>query len=116
MERQETTWKSRLNDIVLKPFIMLAMEPMLFFLCLYMSFVYGVVYLLFEAYPFVFVRNHGFNEGENGLAFLGMLTGGVICVIFYMTVTEPRYLRHAAKIAPAMPDPEKRLELTVLTS
>lgn len=58
-----------------------AQEPMLLAVTLYMSFVYGVVYLLFEAYPFVFVYNHGFNSGENGLAFLGFFTGGFLCVI-----------------------------------
>ena len=35
---------------------MLVQEPMLLAITLYMSFVYGVVYLLFEAFPFVFVR------------------------------------------------------------
>ena len=32
-----------------------------------------------------------------------------------MTVIEPRYLRHAAKMAPAMPNPEKRLELCIIS-
>lgn len=35
---------------------MLVREPMLLAITLYMSFVYGVVYLLFEAFPFVFVN------------------------------------------------------------
>jgi hypothetical protein len=48
---------------------------------LYMSFVYGLVYLLFEAYPFVFVINHGFNAGENGLTFLGFFGGGALAVL-----------------------------------
>ena len=34
---------------------MLVQEPMLLAVTLYMSFVYGLVYLLFEAFPFVFV-------------------------------------------------------------
>lgn len=57
VERAETNFKQRLNDILLKPFIMLALEPMLLAVTLYMSFVYGLVYLLFEAFPFVFVIN-----------------------------------------------------------
>ena len=60
---------------------MLFQEPMLMAVTVYMSFVYGVVYLLFEAYPFVFERNHGFNSGENGLAFLGFFGGGFAAVI-----------------------------------
>ena len=57
---------------------------MLLAVTLYMSFVYGVVYLLFEAYPYVFIKNHGFNTGENGLAFLGFFGGGFSCVILYV--------------------------------
>lgn len=53
VERQDHSLKARLNDILCKPFIILALEPMLQAVTLYMSFVYGVVYLLFEAYPFV---------------------------------------------------------------
>lgn len=76
---------------------MLLQEPMLLAITVYMSFVYGVVYLLFEALPFVFIQVsrlghdgrlghslisqvHGFNEGENGLAFLALPLGGAICV------------------------------------
>jgi hypothetical protein len=65
---------------------------------LYMSYIYGIVYLLvsplsaasidtnvqFEAFPFVFVENHGFNVGENGLCFLGFFMGGVLCVLLYV--------------------------------
>ena len=58
-----------------------AETPFVLATTLYMSFVYGVVYLLFEAYPFVFIENHGFNTGEEGLAFLGFFGGGFACVI-----------------------------------
>ena len=54
---------------------------MLLSVTLYMSFIYGVVYLLFEAFPFVFEKNHGFNTGEEGLAFLGFFFGGCLCVL-----------------------------------
>ena len=57
---------------------------MLLAVTLYMSFVYGLVYLLFEAYPFVFIINHGFNTGEEGLAFLGFFLGGLTSVILYV--------------------------------
>jgi multidrug resistance protein len=115
IERRPRDIKTRLKDILLKPFIMLALEPMLMAVTLYMSFVYGIVYLLFEAYPFVFVKNHGFNAGENGLAFLGFFTGGVLATIFFMTVIERRYQAHARRIAPDPVPPEKRLEMCAVT-
>ncbi|ORY35819.1 major facilitator superfamily domain-containing protein [Naematelia encephala] len=115
LEKADHAFKARLNAILFKPFIMLALEPMLLACTLYMSFVYGVVYLLFEAFPFVFERNHGFNSGEDGLAFLGLLSGGVLSVVFFMTVIEPRFQRHAAKLSPQPPRPEKRLEMCVIS-
>jgi hypothetical protein len=84
----------------------------------------------FEAFPFVFVENHGFNVGENGLCFLGFFMGGVICVLLYaspifqpliklmdrfITIIEPRYLKYAHKLAPQQPQPEKRLELCIIS-
>jgi len=116
VERRTLSLKGRLNDIVLKPFIMLALEPMLMAVTLYMAFIYGVVYLLFEAYPFVFVKNHHFNSGENGLAFLGFFLGGLLCTIFYMLVIDARYQKHAKAIAPQPVAPEKRLELCIVCS
>ncbi|ODN83577.1 hypothetical protein L202_01692 [Cryptococcus amylolentus CBS 6039] len=114
LEKNDTSFKGRVNDILLKPFIILAKEPMLQAVTLYMSFVYGVVYLLFEAFPFVFVQIHGFNMGENGLTFLGFFLGGVIAVILFITVFEPRYQKAARKRAPAPPTPETRLEFCVI--
>ncbi|KAL1405775.1 hypothetical protein Q8F55_007448 [Vanrija albida] len=111
IERQEVTIKERVNDILFKPFIMLAQEPILLLITIYMAFVYGVVYLLFEAFPFVFIKVHHFNTGENGLAFLGFFTGGALCTIFYIVVIDARYRKYLASIAPTPPAPEKRLEL-----
>ncbi|KAK8854610.1 hypothetical protein IAR55_003349 [Kwoniella newhampshirensis] len=115
LERSNTSFKARCNDILLKPFVILALEPMLQAVTLYMGFVYGIVYLLFEAYPFVFVRNHGFNTGEEGLAFLGFFAGGVTSVLLFLTIIEPRYQRYCKRIAPAAPKPERRLELCVIS-
>ncbi|WWC63519.1 uncharacterized protein I303_106122 [Kwoniella dejecticola CBS 10117] len=115
LERADHRWQARLYDILAKPFVILALEPMLLAVTMYMSFVYGVVYLLFEAYPFVFVYNHGFNALQNGLCFLGFFTGGVICVVLFMTIIEPRFQRYAKRVAPLPPAPEKRLELCVIS-
>lgn len=82
-----------LRSTLAKPFIMLAQEPMLLALTIYMAFVYGVLYLLFEAYPIVFQQGHGFNAGISGLMFLAFFLGGVVAVIIFMTVFNPRYAR-----------------------
>lgn len=116
VEKIEFTLKQRLDDILLKPFIMLAKEPMLMAVTLYMSFVYGLIYLLFEAYPFVFIKVYHFNAGENGLAFLGFFMGGVVTTVVYMVFIDPRYKAQAKRVAPQPVPPEKRLELCLFTS
>jgi hypothetical protein len=98
VEKLDQSFKSRVHNILFKPFIMVAHEPMLAAIILYQSVVYGIMYLLvstilksrsselsltaqFPAFPFVFVVNHGFNPGQNGLVFLAIFAGGTICTI-----------------------------------
>lgn len=45
----------------------------------YVALIYGILYIWFEAFPIVFQEIHGFNAGESGCAFLGILTS--TCVI-----------------------------------
>jgi hypothetical protein len=48
---------------------------------LYIALIYGILYIWFEAFPIVFELKHGFNPGENGLAFLGILVGSTCIAI-----------------------------------
>lgn len=48
---------------------------------LYIALIYGILYIWFEAFPIVFELKRGFNPGENGLAFLGILIGAVCIAI-----------------------------------
>lgn len=70
------------------------------------SFVYGLVYLLFEAIPIVFIGGHGLNYGEAGLVFLALLFGGVISVLIYIFVINPDYKRihHSLEGRPVPPE------------
>lgn len=44
---------------------------------IHISLIYGILYIFFEAFPIVFGEKHGFNLGEVGLSFLGILVGAV---------------------------------------
>jgi MFS family permease len=65
----------RVEVTLAKPFIILFREPMLIAMVTYMSFVYGCLYISFEAYPIVFTQGHHFNAGITGLMFLPLLGG-----------------------------------------
>lgn len=85
--------KHLLHDTLLFPFVMLIQEPILLAIGLYLSFVYGVIYLLFGAYPIIFEEIHGFNQLIGGIMFIPLFLGGVAGVIFYIIVFNPRYVR-----------------------
>ncbi|KIY53422.1 MFS general substrate transporter [Fistulina hepatica ATCC 64428] len=115
-ERNKLKFTKRLEGILARPFRMLLCEPMLLAVTVYMSFVYGCLYLLFEAYPIVFTEGHGLNEGASGLMFLPIVLGGVTSVTLYILLINPRYERESERLAPLPVPPEFRLEITVIAS
>ena len=101
---------SLFKKTIAKPFIMIVQEPMLAVLTLYVSFIYGLIYLLFEAIPIVFVETHGLNAGEAGCVFLALLFGCVCGCAFYMLWYNKKYVRMHHAMAPKLVPPEVRLE------
>ena len=55
--------------------ITLNLEPIVFLLNLYIALIYGLLYIWFESFPIVFVGIYGFDLGQEGLAFVGILVG-----------------------------------------
>jgi DHA1 family multidrug resistance protein-like MFS transporter len=51
-DENKLTMKNVINVYLLRPFIMFSQEPILALITAYMSFLYGIVYLLFEAVSF----------------------------------------------------------------
>ncbi|CAA7259940.1 unnamed protein product [Cyclocybe aegerita] len=114
IEREQTNLVERLEYVVIRPFVILFHEPMLIALTLYMSFVYGCLYLLFTAYPIVFTQAHGFNAGISGLMFLPIPIGGAIAVVLYVLYYNPKYEEEARRCEPRPVPPEFRLEMVFI--
>jgi DHA1 family multidrug resistance protein-like MFS transporter len=68
-------------EALVRPFQLCFLEPIVFLLNLYISLIYGILYIWFEAFPIIFEEIHGFNSGQNGLAFLGILVGTIVLAI-----------------------------------
>jgi len=112
----KVTMKETLHDTVLKPFIMLVQEPMLLIMCLYLGFVYGIVYLLFEALPIVFQQNHTLNALEGGIVFVALPVGGTLAVLLYAFYFNKVYMKkHRARKGKMVP-PEERLKPLMLAA
>lgn len=91
---------------------MIVQEPILALLTAYMSYLYGVIYLLFQAYPISFHEERGWSLGVSSLPFVSFIVGIAMGtgVMAYSTATNFKraYLLHGA------PVPEERLPPMIL--
>ncbi|KAF9893610.1 hypothetical protein FE257_010922 [Aspergillus nanangensis] len=78
----EVDFRELVHNNFTRPLRMLVTEPIIGLVSLYMSFVYGLVYALLVAYPYVFENVYGMNAGEAGLTFIGLIIGVVLAVAF----------------------------------
>ncbi|KAJ4336711.1 hypothetical protein N0V95_008549 [Ascochyta clinopodiicola] len=96
-----------------RPIHMLVTEPVVFFLSLYTAFAFGVLFLLFAAFPYIFTRPpYSFTVSQSGLTFLaiglGVLIGGATGLLIDHRMYQPQHraaLARGEKNAP----PEHRL-------
>lgn len=106
-DQQKLTLNTVVNVYLLRPFVMLVEEPILALVTAYMSFLYGIVYLLFEAFPVSFHEERGWSLGISQLPFGAFIVGIVMGagVIAYSTATNftRSFKKHGKSI------PEERL-------
>lgn len=102
----------------IRPFQLLALEPMCLNLCVISSLLLGILYLFFGAFPLVFRTNHGMTQAQAGLTFLGLLVG-----MLFGIATDPlwraqyrRMVRRAEQAGgeKGATEPEYRLPPTIL--
>ncbi|KAJ6125718.1 hypothetical protein N7523_003338 [Penicillium sp. IBT 18751x] len=93
IERGPVPMSRTLKTALSRPWILLFREPIVLLFSIYMSIIYGTLYMLFAAYPIVFQEVRGWSEGVGGLAFLGILVGMVLAVAY----TFPENMRYAKK-------------------
>ncbi|EKV11955.1 MFS multidrug transporter, putative [Penicillium digitatum] len=82
-----------LRTALSRPWILLFCEPIVLLFSIYMAIIYGTLYMLFAAYPIVFQDIRGWGEGIGGLAFLGILVGMIMAVMYKF----PENFRYAKK-------------------
>lgn len=89
---------------LVRPFVMISQEPILALVTAYMSFIYGVLYLLFEAYPVSFQEERGWNAGVGSLPFLPFLVGIAIGAGGIAYSTRTNFTRAFVKHGKAIPE------------
>ncbi|KAL9572933.1 hypothetical protein ACKAV7_002618 [Fusarium commune] len=63
-----------------QPFTLLTSEPILWFMDIWISLIYAILYLCFVAYPIVFSQHRGWDAGMSGLAFVGIGVGTMLAI------------------------------------
>ncbi|KAK3668312.1 hypothetical protein LTR22_000997, partial [Elasticomyces elasticus] len=104
IEKMDRSVLTTVSWSIVRPFQLLVFEPMCLNLC--------ILYLFFGAFPLVFGNNHGFQQWQTGLSFLGIFVGTVIGIC-----SDVLWRRHYAKLVRNNNDvsePEFRLPPTVV--
>jgi len=75
----QITVAERFKVAALRPMKLLIFTPIVSLMSLYIAVTYGILYLLFTTFSFVYAQQYGFDEGASGTTFLpagiGMMLG-----------------------------------------
>lgn len=112
--REKETPFELVSKIVGKPVRLFFAEPMLIAVTIYISFVYGTLYLLFVAFPIVFGELHHMRPGSIGLTFLGYFCGTVLGSLWVIFYDNKRYIAKIDANGGRPPAPEARLHMVTI--
>jgi multidrug resistance protein len=97
-----------LKKALSRPWILLLREPIVLMLSTYQAIIYGILFLMFAAFPIVYGEGRGWSSGITGLAFIGVAIGMLIALIYAVTIDRYLYSKVLAK-TDNNPPPEARL-------
>lgn len=93
LDEKKLTVQTFFAEYVYKPLKMLLLEPILLALTLYMSLVYGILYIFLEVYPITFQQDRGLSPGIGSLPFAALAVGVVIGSLVVFLFTKLRLAR-----------------------
>lgn len=68
-------FSQRMRLFLVRPFQLLFLEPIVLFISLYMSVLYGLLYMFFIAFPIVYQGGKGWSASSTGLMFIPIAIG-----------------------------------------
>lgn len=94
-----------IKTVLIRPMILIATQPVLDLMNLYIVLIYSLLYGFFFAYPVIFPQLYGYNDGITGLMFIPILMGAAIA-LFVTPFIERKYMALCHRREPT---PEDRL-------
>ena len=115
--QQPKTLAQELSVSLTRPLILLFCEPIVLLTSLYISIVYGTLYMFFAGFPIVFEVTRGWSQGIAGLPFVGVAIG-VCLATLAAGVDNKRYVRlcATAEAGGFAVEPEARLATAMVGS
>lgn len=113
-DEKPLTFSRFMTVYLIRPFVMLALEPILGLITAYMSFLYGVLYLLFVAYPFSFRNERGWSLGVSSLPFAAFIVGITVGAATMAYSTRTNFTRAFKKYGKVIP--EERLPPVIINA
>jgi multidrug resistance protein len=101
-----------LKQGIIRPMKLLFTSPIVFLLSLYMSFVFGLLFLLFTTITQVYIQTYGWSPEICGLAYLGVGCG-FFCGIIFVAKTSDATIIRLTKRNNGVYEPEMRLPTCV---
>ena len=104
--------KAILLNGITRPLKMLTTSPIVLLCSLYMSFLFGLLFLLFTTLTPIFLRTYGWEPDMTGLAYLGIGIGNFLGIGFVAKTSDATIIK-LAKRNKGVYEPEMRLPLCV---
>lgn len=103
-DEQPLNYRTVVTVYLARPFQMILSEPILLLITIYVSYIYGILYLFFEAYPISFQEDRGWSAGLASLPFLGLMIGVLIGSGFFFYNTRTRFVRKCKEAGRLIPE------------
>ncbi|KAF2766156.1 general substrate transporter [Teratosphaeria nubilosa] len=95
-----------------RPIRILLFSSVCSMMCIYVAVLYGLLYILFTTFSFVFEDVYQFSTSASGLSYLGSGVGTIAGLLYAMKLADRRYGQKLA--AGQKPQPEDRLPLYMI--
>ncbi|KXG51270.1 Major facilitator superfamily domain, general substrate transporter [Penicillium griseofulvum] len=109
-EKTKLTFQEIARTSLIRPITMIMTEPVLDLMCMYIVLIYAMLYAFFFAYPVIFTKLHGYNDGQIGLMFIPILIGAGFALVV-TPVIEGKFRKICSLRSPT---PEDRLHAALL--
>lgn len=84
IELEKKGFKQMATVTLTRPLRMLCFEPLVAATCVYLSLIYGIFFMYFEAYPIVYQGIYKMSPGVAGLMFLPIFVGAALASLIFI--------------------------------